>query len=132
MVDRGIMLTNMRKRPHAPGAPRLDVINHGLPISDPTQFFLNFHGSAIPPNGSNWSVFRNPHQVDELLSAALRTFAPAVRDPMIAKAHELVVGHAPWMFIVHDLNPRALSPRVRGFRQAQSWYQDFTQVTLAE
>jgi len=131
MVDWGIMLTNMRKRPDTPGAPHLDAINHGLPISDPTQFFLNFHGSAAPPNGSNWSVYRNP-QVDELLSAALRTFEPEVRDPMIAKAHELVVDDAPWVFIVHDLNPRALSPRVRGFRQAQSWYQDFTQVTLAD
>ena len=130
-VDWGIMLTNMRKRPDAPGAPHCDVINHGLPISDPTQFFLNFHSSGAPPNGSNWSVYRND-QVDELLSTALRTFEPEVRDPMITKAHALVVDDAPWVFIVHDLNPRALSPRVRGFRQAQSWYQDFTQVTVAE
>jgi peptide/nickel transport system substrate-binding protein len=34
------------------------------------------------------------------------------------------------VFIVHDLNPRALSPRVKNFKQAQSWYQDFTQVTV--
>ncbi len=130
MVDWGTMLTTMRTRPDAPKAPRRDAINHGLPISDPTQFFLNFHGSAIPPNGSNWSVYRNP-RVDELLSEALRTFEPEARDGLITQAHELVVDDAPWVFVVHDLNPRALSPRVKGFKQAQSWYQDFTQVTVA-
>jgi peptide/nickel transport system substrate-binding protein len=34
------------------------------------------------------------------------------------------------VFIVHDLNPRALSPRVQGYKQAESWYQDFTQLSI--
>jgi peptide/nickel transport system substrate-binding protein len=130
MVDWGMMLTTMRARPDAANAPHRDAINHGLPISDPTQFFLNFHGSAIPPNGSNWSVYRNP-RVDALLSEAFATFDAATRDSLITQAHELVVDDAPWVFVVHDLNPRALSPRVKGFNQAQSWYQDFTQVIVA-
>ena len=29
-----------------------------------------------------------------------------------------------------DLNPRAMSLRVKGFQPAQSWYQDFTKVTV--
>ena len=37
-----------------------------------------------------------------------------------------IVEGAPWIFIVHDLNPRALSPKVTGLVQAQSWYQDLT------
>jgi peptide/nickel transport system substrate-binding protein len=106
-------------------------VNHGLPISDPTQLFLNFHGEGFPPNGSNWSLYRNP-EVDRLLSKAFETFDPAPRDALIAEAHALIVDDAPWVFMVHDLNPRALGPRVRGFRQAQSWYQDFTQVWIAE
>jgi hypothetical protein len=32
---------------------------------------------------------------------------------------------------VHDLNPRALSKKVVGFKPAQSWYQDFTQISMA-
>lgn len=35
------------------------------------------------------------------------------------------------IFVVHDLNPRALSPNVHGFVQAQSWFQDLTPVTAA-
>jgi peptide/nickel transport system substrate-binding protein len=32
--------------------------------------------------------------------------------------------------INHDLNPRAMSPKVKGFRPAQSWFQDFTSVYM--
>ncbi len=43
----------------------------------------------------------------------------------------IVVDGAPWLFIVHDLNPRAMSKKVTGFKPAQSWYQDFTQISMA-
>ena len=49
---------------------------------------------------------------------------------MIAQAHALVVDEAAWLFVVHDLNPRAMSAKVKGFKPAQSWSQDFTQVTV--
>jgi peptide/nickel transport system substrate-binding protein len=35
------------------------------------------------------------------------------------------------IFVVHDLNPRALSPKVEGFVQAQSWFHDLTPVTVS-
>ena len=35
------------------------------------------------------------------------------------------------IFVAHDLNPRAMSPKVKGFAQAQSWFQDLTPVTVA-
>jgi ABC-type transport system substrate-binding protein len=129
VVDWGTMLTTMRNAPPGPNAPPRDVVNHGLPLSDPTQFFLNFHSAGFPPNGSNWSLYKNP-KVDELLSRAFETFESEPRDKLVAQAHALVVDDAPWLFVVHDLNPRALSPKVKGFRQAQSWYQDLTQVTV--
>jgi hypothetical protein len=34
------------------------------------------------------------------------------------------------IFVVHDLNPRAMSPKVKGFVQAQSWFQDLTRVSI--
>ena len=36
----------------------------------------------------------------------------------------------PWLYIVHDLNPSAMSRRVRGFVSAQSWFQDLVTVDL--
>ena len=46
------------------------------------------------------------------------------------EAHELIVDDAPWMFIVHDRNPRAMTKKVKGFTSAQSWFQDFTPVEI--
>jgi peptide/nickel transport system substrate-binding protein len=45
-------------------------------------------------------------------------------------AHERVVDNPPWLFIVHDLNPRSMSKRVQGFVSAQSWFQDLTLVSM--
>ena len=53
------------------------------------------------------------------------------RTELLAQAHAMVVDGAPWLFIVHDLNPRAMSKKVTGFKPAQSWYQDFTQISMA-
>ena len=50
---------------------------------------------------------------------------------LLHKAHAIVVDEAPWLYIVHDLNPRAMNKKVTGFKPAQSWSQDFTQITMA-
>ncbi len=47
-------------------------------------------------------------------------------------AHERLVDDPPWLFIVHDLNPRAMSPRVKGFVSPQSWFVDLTLVSLQD
>ena len=115
VADWNTVLTAMRTPADAAGAPRRDAINHGLPISDPTQLLLNFGGAAVPPNGSNWSVYRDQN-VDKLFDEAFRTFEPGRRGDLITQAHALIVDDAPWLFVVHDLNPRALSPEGEGLR----------------
>jgi hypothetical protein len=40
----------------------------------------------------------------------------------------VVVG--PWLWIVHDCNPRAMSKKVQGFVSAQAWFVDLTRVSL--
>jgi ABC-type transport system substrate-binding protein len=128
VVDWGTMLTSLRTPPGSPNSPHRDAINHGLPLADPTAIYSNF-ASASANGGSNWSQYKNP-EVDKLLARAFESFDPDQRDALIAEAHAKIVDDAAWLFVVHDLNPRALSPKVKGFRQAQSWYQDFTQLTV--
>jgi peptide/nickel transport system substrate-binding protein len=41
------------------------------------------------------------------------------------------VDDAPGIFVAHDLNPRALSPKVKGFVQPQSWFVDLTPVSVS-
>jgi hypothetical protein len=45
-------------------------------------------------------------------------------------AHERLVDNPPWLFIVHDLNPRAMSPKIKGFVSPQSWFVDLTLVSM--
>jgi len=52
------------------------------------------------------------------------------QNEILAKLHEVVVDDAPWIFVVHDQNPRALSAKVKGFVQPQSWFVDLTSVTV--
>ena len=66
-----------------------------------------------------------------MFDEAFQTSDPSARGDLITRARALIVDDAPWLFVVDDLNPRALSPRVTGFVQAQSWYQDFTQLEVS-
>ena len=45
------------------------------------------------------------------------------------KAHERL-DNPPWLYIVHDLNPRAMSPKVNGFVSPQSWFVDLTLISV--
>jgi ABC-type transport system substrate-binding protein len=71
--------------------------------------------------------YLNP-EVDRLIEAAELEFDVDKQNHILAQVHEIIVDDAPWVFIVHDLNPRAMSSKVKGYVQAQSWFQDLTQV----
>jgi ABC-type transport system substrate-binding protein len=64
------------------------------------------------------------------LKQAQASFDPAEQTKLLADAHGRMVDQAPWMFIVHDLNPRAMSKKVQGFVPVQSWFIDFTQISI--
>ena len=49
---------------------------------------------------------------------------------MLTKLHELMSEEAVMIFVAHDVNPRALSPKLHGFVQAQSWLQDLTPASM--
>ena len=52
------------------------------------------------------------------------------RDRLLTRLHEKMNGDAMMIWVVHDLNPRALSPKLQGFVQAQSWFQDLTPIVV--
>ena len=64
----------------------------------------------------------------------MKTLSEATDEATIQKyfamAHERLVDNPPWLFIVHDLNPRAFSKKVKGFISPQSWFVDLTLVDL--
>jgi peptide/nickel transport system substrate-binding protein len=54
----------------------------------------------------------------------------ATIDASLRSAHARLVDNPPWLYIVHDLNPRAMSKNVQGFVSPQSWFVDLTLVSL--
>jgi peptide/nickel transport system substrate-binding protein len=130
VVDWGAMLVAQRSTPTAQQVMGVDAMNISLPPSaDISQMALYFLSGNAPPKGRNWSNWKNP-QFDELID---RIEKASDQQQILAdarKAHELIVDDAPWIFIVHDRNPRAMSKHVKGFVSAQSWFQDFTTVDM--
>jgi peptide/nickel transport system substrate-binding protein len=118
--------TRYRKGFRDPENANIGMVNVSFGFAEPFSAFTRFfHSDFAPPKSTNLSPYVNA-EVDRLLDQSEVTFDPAERDRLLAQVNEIVVDDAPWIFIVHDLNPRALSPKVKGFVQAQSWYQDLT------
>jgi ABC-type transport system substrate-binding protein len=124
------MLVAIRNAPTAPQSHGDDGINISLSFTDPSSMFRYYAIDSFSPTNYNWGHWAN-EEATALLRKAQASFNPAEQTELLAKAHAIVVDEAPWLFIVHDLNPRALSKKVQGFKPAQSWYQDFTQITMA-
>ena len=116
----------------APGAPMLAgsvALNPSSPSSDPSVAARYFLQAFVPPNGFNWPQWRD-EQFEAAFARLERAATPAEFDAAYAAAHERLVDNPPWLYIVHDLNPRAMSRRVRGFTSAQSWFQDLVTVEV--
>ncbi len=106
-----------------------DGVNFSSGASDPLNFLKGSMTEYKTPIGSNWGWYSNP-EVDALAHKAMESFDPAVYGPLLTQIHEIIVKDARSLFIVSDVNPRALSPHVKGFVQAQSWFQDITPISI--
>ena len=83
----------------------------------------------MAPNGTNWGYYQDP-EMDALLEKARTTFEAKAQDAVLQKIHEKIVDDALFLFVTHDVAPRAMSPKVTGFVQAQNWFQDFSPITM--
>jgi ABC-type dipeptide transport system, periplasmic component len=112
-----------------PKDKELGAINISLPTIAPNTFSNDFSSGAIFPNGINIGGFSNP-ELDKLLEEAEATFDNAKQTGLLKQASAIVSEEAPWLFVVHDLNLRALAPDIKGFVQPQSWFADLTTISI--
>jgi peptide/nickel transport system substrate-binding protein len=105
-------------------------INFSRNTQDPFGAICRFiQSNQIGASGSNWGGFSDP-EIDRVCDATTREFDPVKQSALFAQAHALMVDHAVMVWIAHDVNPRALSPKLHGFIQAKNWFQDLTPVTV--
>jgi peptide/nickel transport system substrate-binding protein len=110
----------------------VDGINVSRAVQDPINGMTRFMQQAQwSPKGGNWGHYASGES-EALISAAFNEFDAEKRQDLLIKVHEKMVDDAVMLWVVHDINPRALSPKVQGFVQAQSWFQDLTPVTVAK
>jgi peptide/nickel transport system substrate-binding protein len=112
----------------SPDNKGVDGINNSTGFWDPDIAVIGTAWNIMRvPEGYNWGGFNDP-KANELAQAAKNEFDPAKQDALLARLHAEIVDQAMWIWVVHDLNPRALAPKVKGFVQARSWLQDLTPV----
>jgi peptide/nickel transport system substrate-binding protein len=113
-----------------PKYPQYDAVNFSNGAIDPLSGIVKpFTTANRTPLGPNWGWYQNK-EVDALGDQVLNTFDEAEQDKLLTKIHEITTKDAARIFIVSDLNPRALSPRLKGFVQVQSWFQDITPIVV--
>ena len=106
----------------------ISAINLGYVTADPFYALTRFMDSRyIAPNGVNWGGLSDP-QVDATIDKIRTTFDPKAQDKLLASLHETLVNQALMLWVVHDTNPHAHSPKIKHFVQAQHWFQDLTTV----
>jgi peptide/nickel transport system substrate-binding protein len=122
-----------RRRARADGAENKGVfgLNSSWSVVDPDFGLMSVTWSKMaPPAGNNWGLYDDP-TADALCEQIKLAFDPDQQDRAVAALHQYIVDQAMWIWVVHDLNPRALAAKVKGFVPPQSWYIDLTTVDLA-
>ena len=130
VVELETLYTHWRKGAKDEMNAGITANNIAYVTSDPLYAIIRFfHSGQVAPVGVNWGWYANP-KVDAIIDEARRTFEPARQDALMAQAHALVVDDAALVWVVHDTNPHALSPRIKRFVQAQHWFQDLTTIGM--
>jgi ABC-type transport system substrate-binding protein len=129
VIEWQVLLTAARATPDSPSLQGAMALNISSPSSDVGVMARYFSSANFSPKGFNFEQWK-----DDEFDDALKTIGEATDPKAISaayrKAHERLVDNPPWLYIVHDLNPRAMSPKVRGFVSPQSWFVDLTLVSV--
>jgi len=107
-------------------------MNYSYFIQDPfTGLVRHLQCNLAPPAGTNWGYYCDP-EMDKLFEQVRNTFDKTAQTAILQKVHEKYVDDALFLMITHDVNPRAMSAKVKGFVQAQNWFQDFSPIAIAK
>ena len=124
VVDWNTLFTNWRRGCTDATARGAHAINVSISTMDPFFALARFYDSRMAaPASNNWGFFNDP-RFDALIREARNTFEPAARDAALGRLHAAGVDEALFIWFAHDVSPRAMSPRVKGFVQPQSWFVD--------
>ena len=130
VIEWNTLFTNWRKGAKDPSANGANAINVSFAAMDPFFAMVRFTSTkTFPPTSNNWGYFGND-EFDKLIADARTSFDDKARDAALSKLHARIVEEAPFIWIAHDVGPRAISAKVKGVVQPRSWFIDLAPVTI--
>jgi peptide/nickel transport system substrate-binding protein len=124
VIEWNALFTNWRNGCQHASARGAHATNVSFAAMDPFFAMVRFWDSKMaPPVSNNWGHFNDP-RFDEMIRVARNSFDATERDAALARLHAAGVDEALFIWIAHDVAPRAMSPRIRGYVQPQSWFVD--------
>ena len=119
VIEWNTLFTNWRRGAKDPSANGANATNVTYAAMDPFFALVRFlQSSMAPPVSNNWGYINNP-KFDELVTKARQTFDPAARDAALAELHAASVDDAAFLYVAHDVAPRAHEPEDQGLRAAE-------------
>jgi peptide/nickel transport system substrate-binding protein len=113
-----------------PANKKYDAIFISLAPDAPPFTFQSFTSDGLPPNGCcNPTGYTNP-TVEDLWKKAQNEFDAQKADDLLRQMQGQIARDASFTYVVHDLNLRVLSPKVRGFMPSRSWFADLRNVWI--
>jgi len=130
VIEWNTLFTNWRRGAKDPTANGANAINVSFAAMDPFFAMVRFTSTkTYPPVSNNWGYFGNA-EFDKLIADARGSFDDKARDAALAKLHARIVEEAPFIWIAHDVGPRAMSPKVKNVVQPKSWFIDIATMTM--
>jgi peptide/nickel transport system substrate-binding protein len=130
VVEWNTLFTNWRKGVKDPSANGSNAINVSFAAMDPFFAMVRFTSTkTFPPVSNNWGYFGND-EFDKLIANARGAFDDKARDVALSKLHARIVEEAPFVWIAHDVGPRAMSAKVKGVVQPRSWFIDIATMSM--
>jgi len=130
VIEWNTLFTNWRKGAKDPSANGANATNVSFAAMDPFFAMVRFTSTkTFPPTSNNWGYFGNA-EFDKLIADARGAFDDKARDAALAKLHARIVEEAPFVWIAHDVGPRAMSAKVKGVVQPRSWFIDIATMSM--
>lgn len=132
VIEWNTLFTNWRRGVKDASANGSDATNVTYAAMDPFFALVRFlQSSMAPPVSNNWGFINNP-KFDELVTKARTTFDSGARDEALAELNAASIDDAAFLYVAHDVGPRAMSPKIKGFVQPKSWFVDFSPVSMMQ
>ena len=130
VIEWNTLSTNWRRGVKDASAHGANAINVSFAAMDPFFGLVRFSSTkTFPPLSNNWGFYGNA-EIDQLIAEARTSFDEKSRDAALARLHARMVDDAPFIFIAHDVGPRAMSAKVKNVVQPRSWYIDIATMTM--